>query len=233
MKRQMIFTVFLLVLAGAVSVFAQPSIPTQEQIRRDVAIRNQAVGDPANNPFNRGAADSPTGRMSGYGAVPGAEVRKYVLALQAETPVKILTVSDGDTFFVDDGKNKARVRVIGIYAPEAGQPGCEEAKKNLSDLLAGKKVVLKYSLNNLSDKQGFFLAKVLADGQDVALSILKNGSAWRYEKDKYFLEKKDDEEYARAEAEARAAKRGIWQNGKPQKPWEYKDKSAKKNAAGK
>ncbi len=226
----MIFALFsLLLLAGAVSVLAQQPLPTQDQIRRDVEMRNRALEDPANNPFNRGAEDSPTGRMMGYGAIPGAEVRKYVMALQAETAVKVLMVSDGDTFFADDGKNKTRVRVIGIYAPEPGQSGCEEAKKNLSDLLSGKKIVLKYSLNNLSDKQGFFLAKVFADGQDIALSSLKNGFAWRYEKDKYFLEKKDDEEYARAETEARAAKRGIWQNGKPQKPWEYKENLKKKS----
>ena len=40
--------------------------------------------------------------------------------------------------------------------------------------------------------------------------ILENGFAWRNEKDKFFLDKEDDEATQRAEAKARSAKTGIW-----------------------
>jgi micrococcal nuclease len=126
------------------------------------------------------------------------------------------------------------IHILGIDAPEEGQTFYEEAKRNLSDLLTNKKVVLKYSLHNLKDELGYFPARVFIGGKDVGLNLLENGFAWRNEKDKYFLEKKDDEENKRSETKAQTAKIGIWQNEKPQAPWEYRKKLEKsKNASDK
>ena len=149
------------------------------------------------------------------------------MAAQVSTEVKVLMVRSGDILLVDDGANKVVIRIIGIGASEAGQPVYEVAKKNLSDLLVGKKVVLKYSLHNLKDEAGYFPARVFIGGKDVGLNLLEKGFAWYNEKDKYFFEKTDDKENARADADAQVAKLGIWQNEKPQKPWEYKKKPEK------
>ncbi len=228
MKRQFFLTAFLLLL-GTNTAFAQNSNRGLEQVRRETYERDRIVNDPANNPFNRGV--SPTGRFVGYGIPSGAETRKYILAAQAQTEVKVLSAGDADMLLVDDGSNKTIVRILGIDAPEEGQPNYEEAKNKLSDLLLGKKVLLKYSLHNLKDAEGHFLARVFVNGKDVGLNMLENGFAWRSQKDKYFLERKDDDENVKAEAKARASKIGIWQDAKPQKPWEYKEKLKKEKTS--
>ncbi len=224
--------VFLL-LVGTNFAFAQLTPRTLEQIRNETSERNRIINNPANNPFNRNISVSRNGRLITQGNIPGSAIRSYVLAAQVSTEVKVLTVGSGDILLVDDGTNKVVIRIIGIDAPEAGQPVYEEAKKKLSDLLFGKKVVLKYSLHNLKDDAGYFPARVFIGGKDVGLNLLENGFAWYNEKDKYFFEKKDDKENAKAEAAAQFAKLGIWQNEKPQKPWEYKKKleKEKKKAA--
>jgi len=193
------FTAFLF-LTGANFALGQILPPRDlSQIRKDTSRRNRALENPANNPFTRNNPTAGTGRFINTGRIPGAEIRSYILAAQADTEVKVLTVGDGDTLLVDDGTNKVVVRILGIDAPENGQPQYEEAKKNLTDLLVGKKVVLVYSLHNLKDEQGYFPARVFIGGKDVGLRLLENGLAWRNGDDKYFFEKKDDAKNKAAE----------------------------------
>jgi len=227
MKRQFILTMFLLLIG---TNFANSQLPPRDlnQIRRETSARNRAIENyDRRNPNGVNTAISDSGRFIRNGKIPGSEIRSYVLAAQVSTEVKVLTIGSGDILLVDDGANKVVIRIIGIDAPEAGQPVYEEAKKNLSDLLLGKKVVLKYSLHNLKDDAGYFPARIFIGGKDVGLNLLENGFAWYNEKDKYFFEKKDDKENVKAEAAAQVAKLGIWKDEKPQKPWEYKKKLEK------
>lgn len=227
MKRQLFLAICLLLLATGF-VFSQGRTRDPEQIRKNVDTRNAILNDPQNNPFNKSMEDTvPDVRLLSGGKIPGSETRKYVLMAQAETVVKVLEIADGNTVVVDDGTNNTRVRIICIDAPEAGQPKYEEAKKNLSELLLGKQVVLKYSLNNLKDREGHFLARIFVEGKDVGLEILEKGFAWYNKKDKYFVEKTDDERNFQAENKARNAKLGIWEDLNPQKPWVYKQKAQK------
>jgi endonuclease YncB( thermonuclease family) len=233
MKRQFILTT-LLVLIG--TNFTNSQIPPRDlnQIRRETSERNRAIENyDRRNPNGMNTAISGNGRLIRNGKIPNSEIRNYVLAAQVSTEVKVLTVGSGDILLVDDGTNKVVIRIIGIDAPEDGQPVYEEAKKNLIDLLSGKKVVLKYSLHNLKDDAGYFPARVFIGGKDVGLNQLENGFVWYSEKDKYFFEKKDDKENVKAEVAAQVAKLGIWKDEKPQKPWEYKKKleKEKKKAA--
>lgn len=227
MKRQFILTMFLLLIG---TNFANSQLATRDlnQIRRETSARNRAIENyDRRNPNGVNTAIFGNGRFIRNGKIPNSEIRSYVLAAQVSTEVKVLTVGSGDILLVDDGTNKVVIRIIGIDAPEAGQPVYEEAKKNLSDLLLDKKVVLKYSLHNLKDDAGYFPARVFIGGKDVGLNLLENGFAWYNAKDKYFFEKKDDKENVKAEADAQVAKLGIWKNEKPQKPWEYKKKLVK------
>jgi endonuclease YncB( thermonuclease family) len=227
MKRQFILTT-LLVLIGI--NFTNSQIPPRDlnQIRRETSERNRAIENyDRRNPNGMNTAISGNGRLIRNGKIPDSAIRSYVLAAQVSTEVKVLTVGSGDILLVDDGTNKVVIRIIGIDAPEDGQLVYEEAKKNLSDLLLGKKVVLKYSLHNLKDDAGYFPTRVFIGGNDVGLNLLENGFAWYNEKDKYFFEKKDDKENVKAEAAAQVAKLGVWKGERPQKPWEYKKKLEK------
>ena len=226
MKRHFLLTIVLF-FAGADYAFAQMPPRDLNQIRRETSERNRAIESyDRRNPNGRIPAIS-GGSLIRNGRIPGAEVRNYVLAAQAETEVKVVTVGSGDTVLIDDGVNRMIISILGIDAPENGQTFYEEAKKNLSDLLTGKKVVLKYSLHNLKNDFGYFPARVFIGGKDIGLSVLENGFAWRNEKDKFFLERKDDQANEQAEAQAQSAKIGIWKDEKPQKPWEYREKKSK------
>jgi endonuclease YncB( thermonuclease family) len=224
MKRQFLLMTFLL-LFGTYFSFAQMPTRDLNQIRSETRQRNKAIEDYDRRTGQDGnLVMSRNGTLTPAGKIPGSEIRSYVLAAQADTEVKVLAVESGDTLQVSDGAKTVTVRIIGIDAPETGQAFFEAAKKNLSDLIADKKVVLVYSLHNLKDTEGYFPARVFIGGKDVGLSALENGFAWRNEKDKFFVEKKYDEENERAETRAQIAKIGIWQDEKPQKPWEYRKK---------
>lgn len=226
MKRHFLLTTVLF-LTGTNFAFAQMLNRDLNQIRSETSERNRAIDNYDRR--NRSSVNSsvPGGRLVRGGKIPGSEVRKYVLAAQAATEVKVVAVGSGDTLLIDDGVNRVIISILGIDAPEVGQTFYEEAKKNLSDLTTGKKVVLKYSLHNLKNEFGYFPARVFIDEKDIGLSVLENGFAWRNEKDKFFLEKKDDEVNQQAEAKARSAKTGIWKIEKPQEPWEYRARKIK------
>ncbi len=227
MGRIFTLTLFSL-LIGTNFAFSQLQPRDLNQIRSETRARNQAIENYDRRNLN--GANTPilrNGRVVGNGRIPGSAVRSYVLAAQAETEVKVVTVGSGDTLLVDDGVNKIIISILGIDAPDAGQTFYEESKKNLNDLVAGKKIVLKYSLHNLKNKLGYFPARVFIGEKDVALNILENGFAWRNDDDKFFFEKKDDKENKQAEAKAQTAKIGIWRSEKPEKPWEYRERKTK------
>jgi endonuclease YncB( thermonuclease family) len=53
---------------------------------------------------------------------------------------KVAAVADGDTFTMESGAGKVRVRICGIDAPERGQPGYGQAAGVLSNMIEGKTV---------------------------------------------------------------------------------------------
>jgi endonuclease YncB( thermonuclease family) len=58
-------------------------------------------------------------------------------AVAADYLGKVLAVSDGDTFTMESGSGKVRVRICGIDSPERGQPGCGHAAGVLSNIISG------------------------------------------------------------------------------------------------
>jgi endonuclease YncB( thermonuclease family) len=53
---------------------------------------------------------------------------------------KVTAVADGDTFTMEAGSGKVRVRLCGIDAPERGQPGYGQAAGALATLIEEKQV---------------------------------------------------------------------------------------------
>lgn len=225
--RRLFSIMTLLFLFGINFAFSQLPPRDLGQIRRETSDRNRAIENYDRNNIGRNMIFRTNRRLYPNGQIPGSEIRKYVLAALAETEVKVLKIGSGDTLLVDDGVNKVTVRILGIDAPEDGQPFFEESKKVLIDLAAGKKVVLKYSLHNLKDELGYFPARVFIGDTDVGLKILENGFAWYKKDDKFFFEKTDDKKNESTAAKAQTAKTGIWQDEKPQKPWVYREKKSR------
>lgn len=139
--------------------------------------------------------------------------------LAAEYNGKVVGVSDGDTLtlLVPDGTSfkQVKVRLGEIDTPESRQPYGERAKQALSDLAFGKpaRVVVQDT-----DKYGRTVGRVFVGATDVNAEMIRQGAAWAY---RQYLK---DQSLLALEAEAKAAKRGLW--GLPEAeripPWEWR-----------
>ena len=133
---------------------------------------------------------------------------------------KVVKVADGDTITVLDKDNKQhRIRFQGIDAPESSQAFGQVSKKNLSDLIFGKQVTVIYSK---MDKYRRVVGKVLLDGKDINIEQIRAGLAWHYKKYADEQPPEDRITYAQAETEARAARRGLWQDPNSTPPGDYR-----------
>lgn len=138
-----------------------------------------------------------------------------VLFLNAETrPVKVIAISDGDTFTVLENNKQRRIRIDAIDAPEKGMPYAKASKKYLSALCFGKFVTIKPIK---TDRYGRTVARVrLPDGRDIATEMIRAGYAWHYKK------YSQDVQLSNLEIVARRKKLGLWQDKNPIAPWEVR-----------
>jgi endonuclease YncB( thermonuclease family) len=148
------------------------------------------------------------------------------IAASGRTPVtqtlegKVVGVADGDTMTIlGAGNRQTRVRLQGIDAPESRQAFGQDSKRNLSDLVFNKQVVVEYEK---TDQYGRTLGKVLIGGRDVNLEQVKAGLAWHYKHYQGDQSPADRRLYADAETEARSARRGLWADAAPIPPWDFR-----------
>jgi len=133
---------------------------------------------------------------------------------------KVVSIADGDTITVlDTDKKQHKVRLNGIDAPEKKQAYGAKSKARLGELVAGKDVVVEWKEK---DTYGRTLGKVTQSGLDVNLQMVNEGLAWHYRKYSKSIE------LARTEAEAKAAKKGLWADPNPVPPWEFRKLEKKK-----
>jgi micrococcal nuclease len=121
-------------------------------------------------------------------------------------------VLDGDSIIVDTGHGKLEVRLEGIDAPEHGQEYGEESKEETRKLVLGKRV--SGTIKDVDD-YGRTVARIYVDDRDLCLMLVQAGAAWKYKYSKDFL-------LARAEKEARRARRGLWALPHPIQPWAWR-----------
>jgi Staphylococcal nuclease homologue len=72
------------------------------------------------------------------------------------------------------------------------------------------------------DKYGRKVGKVLLAGLDCNLEQVKRGLAWHYKQYQREQSPTDQQSYAAAEIEARAAKLGLWRDAEPVAPWDFR-----------
>lgn len=140
---------------------------------------------------------------------------------QADTLVgEVVGLADGDTVTVLDAqKTQHKIRLAGIDAPEKGMPWGQKSKEALSDRVYRRIVTVEW---HKQDRYGRLIGKILVDGQDANLAQVADGMAWHY-KD-YAQEQTPDDRarYAKAELDARSARRGLWAEPEPIPPWAWR-----------
>jgi micrococcal nuclease len=125
-----------------------------------------------------------------------------------ESKEKIVRVIDGDTVELEGG---ARLRYIGIDAPEMSSTGREEclaeaAKAANASLVEGKEVEFKVDVSD-KDRFGRSLRYVYAGEVFVNMALIEQGLARTYA---YPPDTKYRRDFADAEARAKLARLGMW-----------------------
>ena len=135
---------------------------------------------------------------------------------------KVVGVADGDTITVlDDTFTQHKIRLSGIDAPEKKQPFGQRSKESLSELVFSKKVTVETSKR---DRYGREVGKVLVDGVDANLEQIKRGMAWHYKAYEREQSPHDRVLYSESEGVAKRDGIGLWRDGIPQPPWEFRHK---------
>lgn len=118
---------------------------------------------------------------------------------------KVKRVIDGDTLEL---QNSQIVRLVGVNAPNNGEPFEEEATEYPKKLIEGKKVKLEYD-EYKSDRFGRILAYIIIGDKNLAVELAKKGLAkvTIYEKRKPLIYQ---QELLNSEKQAKSQKLGIW-----------------------
>ncbi len=135
---------------------------------------------------------------------------------------KVVGVSDGDTVSVMlDGKAE-RIRLAGIDCPESHQDFGRVATKYVSERIFGAVVEVRWKNR---DRYGRIIGDIhYGEGKWLNHELVEAGLAWHYK------QYSKDARLAKAEVEARAAKRSLWSRTDAVAPWEFRRGGAVKGA---
>lgn len=132
----------------------------------------------------------------------------------------VVAVHDGDTLTVQrlDGGGTRRVRVYGVDCPELGQPGGDAARELTTRLLTGKtvEVIPARARSYRREVAGVVLLEDMLVLQEALVSA---GLAWV---DGRYCRLAVCAHWQRHEADARAARRGLWAEEDPAPPWQWR-----------
>lgn len=139
---------------------------------------------------------------------------------------RVTRVSDGDTLWIQPDRQPderaeepprrrkpVKLRLVGIDAPERCQAHGEEATHALRSLTLGRDVTVR---RRATDDYGRALGTLWLDGQDVSARLVRDGHAWSSGV------RHSAGPYAREEAEARAARRGLFAQPEAQRPHDFR-----------
>lgn len=133
---------------------------------------------------------------------------------------RVIGISDGDTLTVLDAEQRQhKIRLAAIDAPEKRQAWGQRAHQFLGERVFQRVVRIEVSKK---DRYGREIGKVLLDGEDINLALLRSGLAWHYRA--YEREQSSEERalYAQTEQQAREHRLGLWRDAHPVAPWDFR-----------
>lgn len=125
----------------------------------------------------------------------------------------VVRVVDGDTLDVLVASRPVRVRLAQIDAPERRQAYGTRARQALSAMTFRRVVTVA---DAGTDQYGRELGTVFVAGANVNAAMVDRGMAWAY---RQYL---TDRSLIRLEQQARAARRGLWNDPAPVAPWRFR-----------
>jgi endonuclease YncB( thermonuclease family)/thiol-disulfide isomerase/thioredoxin len=138
----------------------------------------------------------------------------------------VVEVRDGQSVVVLSGGRKFTVVMKGVDAPELAQEFGEASRQHLAYLVLDKNVDIEFS-----QLQGdHVIGKVVCNQLDMGLQVIRDGAAWYEKVGGQSLSEAERSVYADAQQLAREESRGLWQDGTPMPPWEWRRAQAAKNS---
>ena len=138
---------------------------------------------------------------------------------------QVLDIHDGDSLTLrsEEGR-KWRIRIAGIDAPELSQPAGDTARALLVELIRNRSLRIAPVKTDAYERT---VAKVWVLGlegpeMDVGLALIEAGLAWHFVRYRADQPPEDVQRYAQAEKRARAQRFGIWQQARPEAPWDHR-----------
>ena len=129
---------------------------------------------------------------------------------------KVVKVIDGDTIdILTPKKQKIRVRLLDIDAPESRQAYGNASKKYLASLIAGKNVFVQ---ENNKDIYHRTLGTIYLEHININAKMVANGFAWAYR----YKGVVNNNNMLKLESKAKQNKKGLWKDKHPIKPWEFR-----------
>jgi len=137
---------------------------------------------------------------------------------------RVEMVHDGDTVTCRDEQGRPqKIRLVGIDAPEHGQPHGGAARRALAAKLAGGLVRVE---GTARDQHGRLLGRLWIGDRDLNAELVSEGWAWAYGG---FVE---DDDLMAAEAGARQSRRGLWAGEQPVPPRQWRDAHPREKESG-
>jgi micrococcal nuclease len=155
---------------------------------------------------------------------------KAPAANQTEWQGRVLSVGDGDTYWIENAGIAVKVRLADIDCPETdhgkkkpAQPWGAEAKSYAAKRIQGKTVAVRFRSYYVWGG-GEIVAEILVDGKSLGPEMIDKGLAW------WYADYSRDKSLGLRMQKAKALKLGLWSDPHAMPPWEYR-RSLKKKAA--
>ncbi len=150
---------------------------------------------------------------------PAVILLAVACAARAETfEASVVGVPDGDSITVVHQRQRVKVRLAGIDAPERRQHYGNESRKALARLCGNRKA--RVSWTEKDDYQRL-LGRVSCAGTDANAEQVRQGMAWvRY--------KRQDPRLSGLQEAARRERRGLWAERAPTPPWDWRRRNPDK-----
>lgn len=146
-----------------------------------------------------------------------------VVPAAAETLLgRVVSVQDGDTLTVRVAGQRVKVRLAGIDAPERNQPFGEQSRQSLSRMALNR--TASVAVRKIDD-YGRTIGVVTVAGLNVEAEQVRRGLAWVYRQYRH------DPQLLALEAEAKAARRGLWAEANPMPPWDWRHSGQSQQAS--
>lgn len=139
-----------------------------------------------------------------------------ILPVHADIRGKVVKVIDGDTIdILTSQKQKIRIRLLDIDAPESRQAYGNASKKYLASLIAGNTVSVKEKGKDVYKRT---LGTIIYNNVNINAKMVENGYAWAYR----YKGKANSKKMVELESIAKQNRRGLWKDKKPIAPWDFR-----------